>query len=462
MMLDNRQIVTSLNCGVYSNWGGGLLIKLTLISGLTRILVLQTEQVFMLHENLQRSIIDGQFSDPRQIDNHSSYLAIVEKKPTLTEHDFEKANDTAQVIGWSWDVFTNGIIIEFQLVTGISEIYSFNSEVTFLLLDQVSFITDHGYLVDLREFRQKSVHEMEVEIADSKGYMLIQAIENFDISRRLLDRNYEYLKKHIQTFEGSITNLDFVLWVRRHSVTIFMEETLRLLHNFVAACLSLVDHSRVFFKKMDEKSMPLSQYQEEVTRRFSKDPLTQFVVGLRQYIQHYRLPSISTVRHLLKSDADRVLLDKHDLLAFSKWNASAKEFIHTQPDKIYLLDVLEGYHNKIMEFHCWLREEWNRIYWRELREAELKRQTLLAKRGTELVSNLERAIQKVSKPTSEVKVLELFTELLSAEELFQFKDFDGSLSELLSQAIQFASKRYFLSNDLKDKLRALGKTKDNS
>ncbi len=460
MKLPQGRTVSSLNCGIYPNWGGGLLIKLVLRNRQHRVLAFQSDLVFYLQESIEQSVIDGKFSDPRGIDGHSKYEKIEEFQPTLMPFDFQSANASSTVSRWNWHVFPDGVVVKIHLMEGDSETYAFTPEVLFFLLDNIDYSIEHGHLIDLREFRHLATHEMEEIILGSEGYCLKQMYESFDCSRRLFDRNYEELTQHFQQFQGCITNPDFVLWVRRYNVNIFMEETLRLLHNFVAACSSLIDHSRVFLRKMEKESKSLPGYQEEINRRFTDDPLSQFVINLRQFTQHYRLPSISTVRNFGSDDIrGRVLLLKEDLLLFSKWNAPARKFLLEQGAEIDILKVLSTYHHNIIVFHRWLRQKWGRTFQRELHETELKRQALLFKKGELLVSDLRKSLAETSLKRSS-QLLDLLSPFLSLEELHELQKFKATPPELVRRAVAFAEKRYLLPNELKKELLILGSLED--
>jgi hypothetical protein len=99
-----------------------------------------------------------------------------------------------------------------------------------------------------------------------------------------------------------------VLWSlqNRPQLEQFQREVTRLLHNFVAAAFSLVDHARRFFGKhyKDAKSFP--DYEDEVKRRFTEDPLCQFVQGLRNYFIHRKPPNISSTMSLSQGQAARI------------------------------------------------------------------------------------------------------------------------------------------------------------
>jgi hypothetical protein len=77
-----------------------------------------------------------------------------------------------------------------------------------------------------------------------------------------------------------------------------MLEVMCLLHNFVAAAKSLVDHTRVAYRDLYAASGAIPQYQTEVDRRFVNDPLSKFIAGLREMAQHVRLPMVSVQFHL--------------------------------------------------------------------------------------------------------------------------------------------------------------------
>ena len=448
--------VKGFDCGLYRSWGGGILLKLACDRSDPRTLVLQSELVFAFKEHLVRSIADAQFSDPKKRDDKVDLARSQSMPPTVSASDFTLADSESAVTGWTWHVDPNAVIVEFKFQRGSPEVYLFTSEIVFSLLEVINRIITDGYLTDLRDFRKLTEHEMEQEVLLSEGYRLTQAFEHFARSRRLLERNYADLKAHLDQFDGLISNPDFTLWVRRHSVDIFMDEVLRLLHNFVASCKSLIDHSRVFFNRLSKESRPFPGYAEEIKFRFADDPLHQFIVGLREFLQHYRLPGIKTSKTFGSDGVQgKVLLSKKDLLCFSGWKSQAKSFLNYAKDDINIVAVLDSYNHKIIQFHTWLQREWNKTFWFELHEAELKRQALLAKRGEVRVASLRTSLAglNVGKTTD---LATFFSEVLSAEELHELQEFEAEPAEFVRRAVRYAERRLFLPSDLKQQLLDLG------
>ena len=139
-----------------------------------------------------------------------------------------------------------------------------------------------------------------------------------------------------------------------------MQEVARLLHNFVAAALSLVDHTRVLYRHLYEPTGQFTDYEGRVAADFAQHPLTQFVIKLRQMTQHYRLPSIAShteISQIVNGVAGNVRiqlrLSTDDLRQFDSWNAPAKAFLDSAGQHIDLRAVVEAYHQHIVVFYDW-------------------------------------------------------------------------------------------------------------
>ncbi len=69
-------------------------------------------------------------------------------------------------------------------------------------------------------------------------------------------------------------------------------EVTRRVHNFVAAALTLVEHTRIFMRKNYSDTPILDRYQTKIDADFKDEPLVQFVQNLRNYILHNGLPRL--------------------------------------------------------------------------------------------------------------------------------------------------------------------------
>ncbi len=67
-------------------------------------------------------------------------------------------------------------------------------------------------------------------------------------------------------------------------------EVTRRFHNFVAAALTLVEHTRIFMREHYSDTPMLERYQAKVDTDFKNQPLVRFVQDLRNYILHNGCP----------------------------------------------------------------------------------------------------------------------------------------------------------------------------
>ncbi len=207
--------------------------------------------------------------------------------------------------------------------------------------------------------------EIQEELVASEAYKLIQRLRTFDLSLEVFERNYRELEtaigRHLPKDPAGVFRLAQDHGARNEEQI----EITRHLHNFVAAALSLVDHTRVFYRELYEKDNHIPDYQRQIDGRFVNDGIANFVKCLRQFCQHYRLPLVSTS---LRIDAEqgiidaRVRLRKPDLLQFSSWTAPAQRFIQTAPDELDLPDTVRQYHHNVVDFYQWFRSEQSRVH----------------------------------------------------------------------------------------------------
>jgi hypothetical protein len=139
-----------------------------------------------------------------------------------------------------------------------------------------------------------------------------------------------------------------------------MHEVTRLLHNFVAAALSLIDHTRVLYRQLYEPDGLMPDYPLKVRTAFAEHPLTQFIVTLRHMAQHYRLPSLEShteiedvVNGVAGSVRIQLRLRSDDLRQFDRWNASAKLYLDSAGAHLDLKEVVTAYHDHVLAFYEW-------------------------------------------------------------------------------------------------------------
>jgi hypothetical protein len=117
------------------------------------------------------------------------------------------------------------------------------------------------------------------------------------------------------------------LWAvqNREGFNRFLDEVERLYHNVAAAALSLRDHS---YRVRNHWLQPVpsdtlrEEHDERVRQVFAESRTAQLVLGLRNIVQHRKLPRLRGHAEWRQGEAftSKVHLDRDDLLEWDGWS----------------------------------------------------------------------------------------------------------------------------------------------
>lgn len=216
------------------------------------------------------------------------------------------------------------------------------------------------------ENRLIEASRLREELNSSKEYKRIQKVRRFTSSQEIFRGNYRELeslfKKHnkINLFTISSTK------EKRKDFRRIQNEIIRCLHNFISSSFSLLENSRSHYNSIYKKHNLIIEYEKEVKIRFENNPITTFIKDLRNFIQHYRFPSISTNTFVSvnnKSEYKTELIFRtKDLLDFKNWSKQSKDFIKINSKEIRIEVLLGNYYKQIYAFHNWFNNEQSKIF----------------------------------------------------------------------------------------------------
>jgi hypothetical protein len=147
-------------------------------------------------------------------------------------------------------------------------------------------------------------------------------------------------------------------------------EISRLLHNYVAAATSLVEHlDRIHSKLFAKREFP--EYRPEKKRRMTDEPLVRFIRELRNIALHQGDSSVSfhasTERHG-RTIKREVSLSKSYLEGVRRWQGPAGTYLEKARPSIGLRTLVEDYGRHVRQFCEWYRgrvlEIWGAEYTR--------------------------------------------------------------------------------------------------
>lgn len=196
-------------------------------------------------------------------------------------------------------------------------------------------------------------------------------IAQFRFSVDLFERNHTELVVFLDYLCSPRVAFSFSWTDERWLLHEAMKEVGFLLHNFVAAAKSLIDHTRVLHRQLYEEDDAIPDYQQQIEERFAEDPLTQFMIKLREFVQHYQLPMVglSVESGEIQDGVSKNMkiwtrLDVDDLYRFDGWNRPAKKYLEEAGDTLDLRVIVGEYFNHVVAFYEWFEMAQRQIHGR--------------------------------------------------------------------------------------------------
>jgi len=204
----------------------------------------------------------------------------------------------------------------------------------------------------------KPPDEIRKELLRIRLDPMANALRRFGLSLRLFLANDLKLAELIAALVEDNNALDVMVHDMAPIGDHVLEELTRRLHSYVAAAISLVDHTRRHPGTTPEELK--HKVRDEIKRRFGSNELIAFVKDLRHYAVHYELPPI-VFQERTKQGAGferRLLLRQKGLLESGYgWKPGARKVIESATDDIDLDDVRSDYTSQIVSFQHWLGEQ---------------------------------------------------------------------------------------------------------
>jgi hypothetical protein len=302
----------------------------------------------------------------------------------------------------------------------------------------------------------KNLGQLNSELLDSPEYKLHQQLESIKTPLYIFDKNFTELKTLLEFFINNPESEPLTFSRNRDRLDELLLDILRRLHNFVAASLTLIDHTRNLYQKLYSDSDKFADYQIRIRDEFEIDPLAQFVKGLRKYFQHYSTPDI-VIEESFPQNADgeqilkkKVLIFTKDLTTFDGWNATAKKYLN-KPN-IDLLEVVDTYRIKVMNFYRWFIDRQNEIHRDELHRLKVKHNEFIQ---AFLEARIDSKLKKQSLEGNFED--EIFSGKITSKEFENLMSFDAPPNVKADYAIQLLSGHFPVSKSLRQKIIKLYK-----
>lgn len=188
----------------------------------------------------------------------------------------------------------------------------------------------------------------------------------------ILEGNYWDLNRTIQGYIKLTTNDEFIVDQQKHLELHIQggRELARLIHNYVAAWLSLVDHTRVIQKRLKEHNTEeirhfAFEYEKKLSESIKDSFENLFVKDLRRYVQHKAVPVPTLHFKMTRVDSASPLESPQAEMGYSfefkakeienfDWSRASKEYIKSH-QSIPVEKIINRHFAIMKEFYLWIQ-----------------------------------------------------------------------------------------------------------
>ena len=226
----------------------------------------------------------------------------------------------------------------------------------------------------VRKIAQLSSQDARDVLRGHPGFPVWERRMSYETSLQIFEQSVQDLLRAIEDFKD--LSLDGSIFDRTregelNQVLCSVQKELFAAGNAVHA---LMYHST----RRLQRRVQVPGYDQRLTDCFGDDGLHDFVIGLRNIVQHIQMVRPGwQVTHAFgeAQDVATFKLDRDELLLIvkstkDKMNASGKRYLESAPEKIDLRHVFEEYRQRAREFYSWFSDAIDAHRLEELRDYE--------------------------------------------------------------------------------------------
>ena len=225
------------------------------------------------------------------------------------------------------------------------------------------------------------LREIDREIETSEGYRMRARMNLLEKSYFIFDTNYLNLRHILDEFEQPTVFLK--LWEERtrDRFDLFIDDVIRLFHNYLAGALTLLDHMDTLRDALYGETAFSEEYQARWEERIERPALPRFMEDLLVYMLHQGLPfalaELNFGRMGSGVEVDSAIrLDVDKLKEWEHWSEKGREHLGALSGKTKLHDLAKEYANTVAGFYQWFvlrQSELHRVSLERLEELDEKR-----------------------------------------------------------------------------------------
>jgi hypothetical protein len=220
----------------------------------------------------------------------------------------------------------------------------------------------------------RELRELEREIESSEGYRLYNGLSLLEKSYFVFDVNYLNLKQSLEEFEQPLVFMRLWEEKNRDRFGLFMNDIIRLFHNYLAGAATLLEHIRTLQSDAYLGTDFSDEYRTRWDQQFGDSSLPRFVEDLLAHMLHEGLPLAVAELNFGKGSGVRVdsaiKLDASKLGEWERWSEKGREYLSTLDDKVRLNDIVKEHAAVVAEFYQWFVTRQTELHQEAIEELE--------------------------------------------------------------------------------------------
>src|SRR5918993_5342775 len=216
------------------------------------------------------------------------------------------------------------------------------------------------------------LRKIDFDIEASEGYLMRARMNLLEKSYFIFDANYLNLGHVLDEFEQPTVFLK--LWEERtrDRFDLFIDDVIRLFHNYLAGALTLLDHMDTLRDALYGDEGFSKEYQARWEEWIGGPALTRFMEDLLVYMLHQGLPfalaELNSGRMGSGVEVDSAIrLDVEGLKEWEHWSEKGREYLGALSGKTKLHDLAKEYADTVAGLYQWF----------VVRQSELHQDSLL-------------------------------------------------------------------------------------
>ena len=215
------------------------------------------------------------------------------------------------------------------------------------------------------------LRKIDFDIEASEGYRMRARMNLLEKSYFIFDANYLNLGHVLDEFEQPTVFLK--LWEERtrDRFDLFIDDVIRLFHNYLAGALTLLDHMDTLRDALYGDEGFSEEYQARWEERIGGPALPHFMEDLLVYMLHQGLPFALAELNFGRMGSgvevnSAIRLDVERLKEWEHWSEKGREYLGALSGKAKLHGLVKEYADTVAGFYQWF----------VLRQSELHRDSL--------------------------------------------------------------------------------------